>query len=324
MSNPNLQFSKVKRQKCKASILIEGLTGTGKSGLSLVIANALAKHDQSKIYAIDSENNALALFQGLNSSSGGTFDDFNTVNLTDTTGFAPTTYLDARDVAIDNGAEVVINDSITHMWVQSGGVLDLVSDAQARDSRRYNNYTAWGEDTVKAEKQAIYSIIRSPKVHVICTVRVKEKFEMIDGDNGKKELKSLGEQEIMMPDLKYEPDLVLHMIAPGNTSGIKPLYPKAKVIKSRYSILKQDEVYEFTPKLCEQLSEYLDEGVDPKELLEQQRVDYVAGIKSYLDEHKNAQTIWKQLKADAGYGEIKLDAMPLEAMKQLFSVLIGG
>lgn len=321
MSNPNLTVGKVKRQKCKASILIEGLTGRGKSGLALSIAKALAKHDQSKIGAIDSENKSLALFQGLPDTDGVKFDDYLVVDLNEDTGFAPSTYIDARDLLINAGVEVTIADSITHMWVQEGGVLDLVSDAQAKDSRRYNNYTAWGEERVKAEKQAIYSVIRSPKVHMICTVRVKEKFEMIDGDNGKKELKSLGEQQIQMPDLKYEPDLVLHMLEPGNTAGKKPVYPKARIEKSRYSIFKKDEIYEFTPELCDQLSAYLDEGVDPETLIEQQRKDYAEGIKQYLDENKKALPVWNQLKTDAGCGTKKLSEMTLEEMKKVFSAL---
>ena len=321
MANPNIQIGKVQRCKCKASILIEGLSGKGKSGLALLLANSLAKGNQEKIGAIDSENKSLALFQGLKSTSGYVFDNFIVADINEDSGFAPTTYLEARDMLIEAGAEVVVNDSITHMWVQDGGVLDLVSAAQNKDSRRYNNYTAWGEERVKREKQAIYSIIRSPKVHVICTVRVKEKFEMQE-ENGKNVLKSLGEQQIMMPDLKYEPDLVLHMLAPGNSAGKKPEYPKARVEKSRYSIFKQDEIYEFTPELCDQLSAYLDEGIDPAELLEQQRKDYVKGVEEYLDEHKAAVPVWKQLKKDAGYENVSLKEMPLEVTKEIFSVLI--
>ena len=321
MANPNIQIGKVQRCKCKASILIEGLSGKGKSGLALLLANSLAKGNQEKIGAIDSENKSLALFQGLKSTSGYVFDNFIVADINEDSGFAPTTYLEARDMLIEAGAEVVVNDSITHMWVQDGGVLDLVSAAQNKDSRRYNNYTAWGEERVKREKQAIYSIIRSPKVHVICTVRVKEKFEMQE-ENGKNVLKSLGEQQIMMPDLKYELDLVLHMLAPGNSAGKKPEYPKARVEKSRYSIFKQDEIYEFTPELCDQLSAYLDEGIDPAELLEQQRKDYVKGVEEYLDEHKAAVPVWKQLKKDAGYENVSLKEMPLEVTKEIFSVLI--
>ena len=37
------KFRKVERQKVKASIMIEGLQGTGKSGLALAIAKVLSK-----------------------------------------------------------------------------------------------------------------------------------------------------------------------------------------------------------------------------------------------------------------------------------------
>lgn len=41
-------------------------------------------------------------------------------------------YLAFRESAIDAGAEVVIEDSITHAWMYKGGVLDLLADAKKR------------------------------------------------------------------------------------------------------------------------------------------------------------------------------------------------
>ena len=73
--NPVFSFHKAERKQCKASILIEGLTGSGKSGLALVLGKALAG-DYKKVFAIDTENGSLPLFSGLNSSSGGKFEDF--------------------------------------------------------------------------------------------------------------------------------------------------------------------------------------------------------------------------------------------------------
>ena len=55
------QFRKAQRQKVKASIMIEGLQGSGKSGLALAIASVLAS-SQDKIFAIDTENKSLDLF----------------------------------------------------------------------------------------------------------------------------------------------------------------------------------------------------------------------------------------------------------------------
>ena len=59
------KFRKATRQKLKASIMIEGLQGSGKSGLALILAKALTE-DWDKIYAIDTENRSLDLFQGIN------------------------------------------------------------------------------------------------------------------------------------------------------------------------------------------------------------------------------------------------------------------
>lgn len=118
----------------------------------------------------------------------------------------------------------------------------------------------------------------------------------------------------MQQDIKYEPDLVLSMVAPGSAKAA----PKARVIKSRYKILTVGETYEFTAGLCEQLRKYLDEGANPEELLEEQRKEYVKDIKEYLDNHPNAVPIWNMLKKDAGFETAKLSEMPLDILKKLF------
>ena len=137
-------------------------------------------------------------------------------------------------------------------------------------------------------------------------------------ENGKTVLTSLGEQQIMQADVKYEPDLVLSMISPGRAVNGTVEHPKARVTKSRYVILKEGEVYEFTPALCEQIAEYLEEGTSPEEILEKQRQEYVEGIKNYLDAHKNAVPIWEVLKKDAGFEGTPLTEMPLEVLKPIF------
>ena len=62
-----------------------------------------------------------------------------------------------------------------------------------------------------------------------------------DETKGKTTVVSLGEQQIQQDGLKYEPDLVLRMLEPGNMDGTNP---KVLVIKSRYAILKTGEEYE--------------------------------------------------------------------------------
>lgn len=309
------KFRKVERQKVKASIMIEGLQGTGKSGLALAIAKVLSK-DWSKIYAIDTENQSLDLFDGIKLSTGEEVKDFNKVDLTVDDGFAPSNYMKLREAAIADGAEVVIMDSISHMWNRKGGLLDKVSEAQAQG---LDSYRSWGTDENRKEKELIFDLVRSPKAHIITTVRDKEKFGMeFDETRGKNKVVSLGEQQVQQEGLKYEPDLVLRMISAGAPDGTAPV---AEVLKSRYTILRVGEEYTFTAELLEQLRQYLAEGADPETILKAQKEEVMKAIKEYCTTPAR-KSIWKSLKESAGFNG-KLEDMPLETMKQLYRQLIA-
>lgn len=319
MANPLFQFETVKREKSKASILIEGLTGKGKSGLALILGYYLSGKNWNKVFDIDTENNSIQLFEGIMSSAGVPFQEFQVGKFTPDLKYKPSHYQAFKDAALEAGADVVINDSISHAWTYEGGILDMVAELK-KSNKRYerDSYAAWGDDSIVEEKQKLYQLFRDHRCHIISTVRVKEKMEYDKDANGKTILRSLGEQEIMQADVKYEPDLVLHMISPGRAVGTEQKHPVARVVKSRYVILEEGETYEFTPSLCEQLAQYLEEGTSPEELLEKQRQEYIAGITEYLDTHPNAVAIWKVAKEDAGYKDTKLVDMPLKALKPIF------
>ena len=307
------KFRKAARQKLKASIMIEGLQGSGKSGLALLIAKALTD-DWSKIYAIDTENKSLDLFQGIKMNTGNTFGDFNKVDLTMEDGYAPSNYLALRDEAIKDGADVVIMDSISHMWNRKGGMLDLVAEAQAAG---LDNYRSWGTDKNRKEKELLNDLVRSNEVHTITTVRTKEKFGMeFDETKGKNKVVSLGEQQVQQDGLKYEPDLVLRMVSPGNMDGTNPV---VEVLKSRYAIMRTGEEYEITEELLTQLRAYLEEGIDPEVIFEQQRQEVIQQIKDYCN-NPTRKSVWKSLKDSSGFTG-KLEEMPLALMKELYNRL---
>ena len=314
--SPQFNFRDATRTQAKASILIEGLSGSGKSGLALLLGYYLSGKKWENIYALDTENKSLDLFQGVQASTGVPYGTFKKFDLTELHGYTPSNYINAREAAIHAGAEVFINDSLTHMWTMKGGVLDLVSEVDKSNSGRVK-YNAWGDPTVVVEKQKIYATARDSRVHVISTVRVKEKQEMITED-GKTTLKSLGEQQIMMPDFKYEPDLVLHMTQAGNMNGTPP---KARVIKSRYAIFQPNTEYEFNEQTINQLVVYLAEGADPKELLEQQRLDLIAEISSILDNDASKRTMFPMLKEQQGVKDVPLKDLKLEVLKTLLGIL---
>lgn len=306
-------FRKAARQKLKASILIEGLQGSGKSGLALLIGYALTK-DWDKIYAIDTENKSLDLFEGIKTNTGEPYGVFNKVDISIEEGYSPSTYNAYKEAAINAGAEVVILDSITHMWNRKDGLLDLVAKAQEDG---LDNYRSWGTERNRKEKELISDIVRSSKAHIISTVRVKEKYGLeFDETRGKNKVVSLGEQQIQQDGLKYEPDLVLHMISPGNMDGTNPV---VEVIKSRYAIFTKGEQYEVTAELLEQLRKYLEEGIDPETILAEQKQKVIDSIKDYCNT-PTKKSIWKALKESAGYKE-SINDMPVEVLRQLYKRL---
>lgn len=309
------KFRKVSRKQVKASIMIEGLQGSGKSGLALCIANVLASKPD-KIFAIDTENQSLDLFDGIKAHTGEPFAGFNKVDLTSDDGFKPSNYKAIRNEAFNQGAEVVIMDSISHMWNRKGGMLDLVTKASKNSYG--GSFNAWGTDENMEEKELIFELIRSPKAHIITTVRDKEKFTMeTNQETGKTSVVSLGEQQVQQDGLKYEPDLVLRMVSAGYTDGEPPV---ALVLKSRYAIFKKGVEYAFTKEILEQLKAYLDEGVDPETLIAQQKQDFVDAIKEYCTTPAR-KSVWKNIKKDAGF-DGKLEDMPIDLLKQCFHKLV--
>lgn len=311
-----LQFRDATRTQAKACIAIEGLSGMGKSGLALAMGKIFADDDWKKVFAVDTENKSLDLFEGLQLHTGDKIVPFKKLDLLPHHGYAPTNYLICKENAIKAGGLVLINDSITHMWQMAGGVLQQVSEIERKTG---NKYTAWGTPTVIEEKNAIYDVVRDSRIHIISTIRIKEKHEMVQED-GKMKVKSLGEQQIFMPDFKYEPDLVLRMVSPGAPNGTPPV---AEVIKSRYAILTAGEVYSFTEDLIRQLKSYLEEGADPAELMEKQRLELIQTTKDILDSNPSKATMFPILKEQLGVKDKPLNELSLEMVRTLLGILIN-
>ena len=304
---------KAKRYQVKASIMIEGLTGSGKTGLALCFAHALSGNDWEKVGMIDTENKSADLIVGQHAHIGEKFGEFLKIDLTEDDGYAPVNYLEGAKVLINEGVETVIFDSSTHAWMRKGGVIDLVNIAE-ENSKSKNKFAAWNTPEVTLNKNALFEMIRNNKYHVITTVRVKEKFGMEIDENGKTQIRSLGEQQVQTEGLKYEPDLVLSMVKAGTSEKA----PTAKVVKSRYPMLKLDEEYEFTPSLIEQVRVFLEEGADPAELIEQQRQEYIQAVIDFCEADQSQKPIWKLIKQGYGHEKTNINEIPLSDLKGMF------
>ncbi len=316
-TNFKASVRRAQRYKVKASIMIEGLTGNGKTGLALSLAYYLVDKDWAKVGMVDTENKSADLMVGQHLHIGVPCGDFLKVDLTAEDGYAPLHYQAAEMALKEAGAECVIHDSSTHAWNRQGGVLDLVNQVEERG----NKFAAWRDPKVVKNKDALFELLRSPDHHIITTVRVKEKFGMeADEDTGKNKVVSLGEQQIQTEGLKYEPDLVLSMVEAGTPETA----PLARVIKSRYPMLVRDEVYAFTPALIEQIKVFLTDGVDPKVLIKQQHDEYVEAVKEYCEKNPTQKNIWTMIKKANHFESTKISEIPLKDLKAMYIQLTSG
>lgn len=314
-----LQYRDATRQQAKACIGIDGMSGTGKSGLALAMGFILADKDWKKTYAVDTEKKSLDLFQGLRLHTGDPIPTFKKLDLLPSYGYAPSNYTLCKENAIKAGAASWIADSASHMWVMEGGVLQRVDELNSANAK-INKFNAWGTDEIKAEKNAIFSVIRDDRVHVISTIRTKRKYTQGTDERGKSVIISLGEQDMFVPDIDFEFDLLLRMVSPGSVDG-KP--PVAEVVKSRYVIFKQGETYEFTEALLLQLKAYLAEGADPAILREQQRQELILVTTNLLNSNQSKATMFPLLKEQLGVKDTPLVDLPLDTVRTLYGLLIS-
>lgn len=312
------------RTQIKASIQIEGLSGTSKTGTALLFAFALAKADLPKdatdeeiwlhVGMGDTEKRSANLYvdDPIPLSTGGTLHvkSFRKANLTD---YKPQTYKAAKDYLIGKyDIKTMIFDSYTHAWVgDPGGVLSLVSEVGMKLNFAAKDARIWNDPLVSTNKKLLIDLMRDDRVHMITTIRVKEAIEMSKDDQGKTRVVSAGLQQIMQDSIKYEPDLGIHMTKPG----------EFQVYKSRYSIFKVGESYEVSYELADQLAQFLKSGVDPVEILETRRKDYINQIRNLAKSNSSLRTLLKTLHPEKKTAQFTLEEAK-EVLKTFGEVLM--
>lgn len=302
------------RVAIKASIGIDGLSGDGKTGLALEFAHAFEK-DWSKIYAIDSENNSLSQYVGLPLQSDGEIvGQFHHAKLNKDTGYSIFNYEFFRKDAYKENCTVCIQDSFTHPWNREGGILQRVNQITDEDPRG-NKYVAWGNPDIVDGKNLIFDLIRDHKVHVISTLRIKDDYGLVAGDNGSMTVKNFGLKQQQSEGLQYEFDLLLRMERPASTINNTPA--RVEVLKSRYRILEKGEYYDMTKELISSIFEYINEGTSPEEINEKLKEELVEGLRKRSKEKKILVTIFKEM-----YPNKKLNDLTLNELRKVNSKFV--
>lgn len=219
-----MKIKKASRQGAKLVIGMVGPSGGGKTYSALVLAKGMAKMDMSKVCVIDTENRRAELYAD-DPVVGG----FNVIQLD--APFSPMRYTEAVEAAENAGMEVIVIDSISHEWNNSGGVLDMAESSKVR-----NEFAKW--NTPKKKHNAFFNSLLQSKCHIIPCFRAKEKYKQVmNPETGKQEVVSIGMQPIQNSDMIF--DMTLSFMMENKRAGhikipdqLKKIFPENCMISA--------------------------------------------------------------------------------------------
>ena len=181
-------FRKAEKKQAKLRLAICGPSGSGKTYSSLLLAKGLG----GKVAVLDTENGSGDLYSNLF--------DYDIVSMEPP--FYPDKYVKVIKEAEQCGYNVLIIDSLSHAWSGEGGCMDMHAN-----SKNKNSYVAWREVT-PSHNSLVNAIIQS-KIHIICTMRSKTAYELIDSGDGKKRPCKIGLAPEQRSGMEYEFTVVL-------------------------------------------------------------------------------------------------------------------
>lgn len=175
---------KALRHEVPLKIGLTGPSGSGKTYSSLLLAKGLMGGSLDEVLVLDTEAGSADLYSDLGEYSVMQFNP----------PFNPQRYCKAIEYGIDQGFKCIILDSISPEWDGAGGCLDLHSQFGGK-------FQDWAKVT-PLHKAFIDAILQS-KSHIICTMRRKQEYGMVE-KNGRMVVEKMGLKEIQRDGFEYE------------------------------------------------------------------------------------------------------------------------
>ena len=170
------------REKIAVKVAIMGPSGSGKSYSALRLATGMI--DQMKKDGILGDTNGKILFANTEGPRGRYYASEFRYDIVDLEPpYNPELFIDLIQYAVDEKYSVLIIDSSSAEWEGKGGCLELQQNAGGK-------YQDWKTVTPRHQK-FVDSIEHSP-IHVICTLRGADKYEVDKDDRGRVSVKKLG------------------------------------------------------------------------------------------------------------------------------------
>ena len=266
-----LQLKKATRKQVKLKLNISAPSGAGKTMSALRMARGLVG-SWEKISVIDTENGSASLYSHLGA--------FNTVELIPP--FTPEKYIEAIDVCVDAGMEVIIIDSTSHEWT----TLIAENELLANTKYRGNTWSAWSVTTPRHDK-FVSKVLHTP-IHIITCTRSKTDTIMTED----KKVKKVGMKDQQRDGWEYE--LTVSLEIDRDTHF-------ATASKDRTNIFEGQPPFLITEKTGEAILKWCNDGEESEKQVAMAEMESVAS----MEQLKEIWTKYKQYQKDKEFVAIK-------------------
>jgi len=279
----NLQFNDIQvvkavREKLIGAIMLQAPSGAGKTTSALLLAYGMMKakypelKDEEiwiKIGVVDTEHKRSLVNVGMQKGNVTIghykFVEFNKPYSIERA-FACFTVLKQQ------GVEVIIFDSTSHVWEGTGGIQDY----QQALGGRFQDWRTANKDAYEPFVDLVTGVVH--EITIINTARTKQEHAMVTNELGKTEVQKLGMKPIQRDSLEYEFQIVFNI----------DMDHKARVSKDN-SGLFESMSEAITPEHGKLIYEWLDEGKDIlAEKKEKERIENEKRLGLAADIHKQA------------------------------------
>lgn len=279
-----MELRKATRRKAKLRIGLAGPAGSGKTYSALKLASGIAPWN--KIAMIDTENGSGELYSHLG--------EYNVISIAPP--FSADRYVKAIKECENAGMEVIIIDSVTHVWKGQGGLLEYNSSLGGR-------FQDWAK-TTPLYQNFLQAILQS-SCHVITCVRKKTAYSMVT-ENGRTKVEKKGMEDEIRDGFEYELTVAFSL----SQNHL------AETSKDRTELFMDSPEFLITEKTGATLLKWAEEGDEPL-TVEIPTLKQVAPVKTSKLEAGRATSHLESLKIEL----FKRDAKTAEAALSLLNLL---
>lgn len=207
--NGQFVFRPATKDKAKARIALQGVSGSGKTWTGLSIAAGLAEGQRFAV--VDTERGAASLYVGINGIA------FDVLQMSK---YDPRDLVKALAAAAQAGYGTVFVDSLSHFWKGTDGTLDQVEKAKSKYGG--NSFAGW-KDGTPMQNEMIDALLTFPG-HVVVTMRSHTEWVLQDGPRGKEPV-AMGMRAEQRKGVEYEFGVVAAMDISNTLTVLKSRCP---------------------------------------------------------------------------------------------------